>query len=42
MNQTDDLSDKVIVMDPELEQLSLNDAQQSIEERPNKISDTIE
>jgi len=39
MNQTDDLSDKVIVM--ELEQLSMNDAQQSIEERPNKISDTI-
>ena len=40
MNQMDDLSDKVIVM--ELEQLSMHDAQQSIEERPNKISDTIE
>ena len=42
MNQMDDLSDKVIVM--ELEQLSMNDAQQSIEERPNlnKISDTID
>ena len=40
MNQTDDLSDKVIVM--ELEQLSMNDAQQSIEERPKKISDTLE
>ena len=38
MKQTYDVPEKVVVM--ELEQLSLNDVQQSIEERPNKISDT--
>ena len=40
MKQTYDVPEKVVVM--ELEQLSLNDVQQSIEERQNKISDTIE
>ena len=40
MKQTYDLSDKVVVM--ELEQLSMNNAQQSIEERQNKMLDTIE
>ena len=40
MKQTYDLSEKVVVM--ELEQLSMNDVQQSIEERQNKMSDTIE
>ena len=39
MKQTYDLSEKVVVM--ELEQLSMNDVQKSIEERPNKIFDTI-
>ena len=41
MKQTYDLSDKVVVM--ELEQLSLNDVQQTIEERQKKkTSYTIE
>ena len=40
MKQMYDLSNKIVVM--ELEQLSMSDAQQSIEERQNKMSDTIE
>ena len=40
MKQTYDVPEKVVVM--ELEQLSLNDVQQSIEERQNKMSGTME
>ena len=40
MKQTYDLSEKVVVM--ELEQLSMNDVQQSIEERQNKMSGAME
>ena len=39
MKQTYDVPEKAVVM--ELEQLSLNDVQQTIEERQKKISDTI-
>jgi len=40
MKQTYDLSEKVVVM--ELEQLSMNDVQQSIEERQNKMLGAME
>ena len=40
MKQTYDLSEKVVVM--ELEQLSMNDVQQSIEERHNKMLGAME
>ena len=40
MKQTYDVPEKVVVM--ELEQLSMNNVQQSFEERQNKMSDTIE
>ena len=39
MKQMDDLSNKNVVM--ELEQVSMNNVQQSIEERQNKMLDTI-
>ena len=38
MKQTYDLSEKVVVM----EQLSMNDVQQSLEERQNKMSGAME
>ena len=40
--QTDDLSEKVVMMELDGKQLSLEEVRHSVEERQNKLSDTIE